>query len=242
MRAVAAALLALACTGGASAPEVGQVRVCLGADAPPGTPAVLAGGVERWDLAGTVVDLGPFDAPPPYTPAPCVRDRGRAFTVEDAVGVRWRVGLAVLEDLDEKTPELPVAVGDEVEVTFLRADVQDEEDQGVAVRDADGLLLAAERGLGRAHLPDLAADRMDGVQVERGEGYTAFFSMDCGIGHPTDLLVTGDGGPVRVPPWTPTRVVVAGQALSALNPGAWSFVGASTCAEVPVALPWVLSR
>ncbi len=236
----------IALVGGCATPEVesfdvGELRACLGASAlpPEGTP--VPGGGLRWDVQGVVTAVGPFDEPPATSVVPCARGLGKAFELEDVDGVTWRVGLALVRQDVDATPDLPVTTGQAVSVSVLNADVQGELDTSVVVRDAGGIVLAAERGLGGVRLQTHAPELVRGVSVERGRTVGLFLQRTCGFVRATALMVDGDTGPVEVLPWEPTEVNVDGQRLLALNPGTWTHVDEPTCGLSVSPLSWVLS-
>ncbi len=236
----------LALLGGCSAAEVesfdvGELRACLGSSALPPEGAPVPGGGLRWDVQGVVTAIGPFDEPPGTSVIPCARGLGKAFELEDAEGVTWRVGLALVQQDVDATPDLPVTTGQAVSVSVLNADVQGELDTSVVVRDGGGLVLAAERGLGGVRLQVHAPELIPGVSVERGRTVGLFLQRTCGFVRATALEVTDDDGPVEVLPWEPTEVTVGGQPMLALNPGTWTHVDEPTCGLSVSPLSWVLT-
>ncbi len=219
LRTLFAALLLTACS---ETVDRGSLVVCNVGD-------FGAGEDEAVDVSGTVtaVDDSATD---------CAVD----VTLEDGEGESWSVGITV-EDADavDITPGIDLEVGDEVDVAWryrlVWGDVT-----GLAISDADGLVLAADEGGWGGALSD--EDTL-GLQVVRGDDPVLEEKTSCEPIEGYEVVFEGDDT-LALTPVDSSTLTVDGSSLTALAIRATEYGESSSCHTTDTTgfLTWVVSR
>lgn len=200
--------LALAALLPACAPATGSLSLCL----PEGLQADPETGDEELRLRGRFVAREARDS-----------GCGGGLTLRDEAGVEHAFGVNLQRpDLSLLDWELPVAIGDTVEVLARRRGGWGQ-GAGLVVRDEDGALLAAfDEGTwgGALDADDVA------VEVRAGAEFDVV-REECETRSLRALRFVGDGAPVELEPFDQAPIEVEGAALRAvavqaerLGPGA----------------------
>lgn len=217
----------------------GHVDLCLGTDGDASVALLDSSLHDRWEISGTLREPGDdvvFDVTTCNQAEP-----QHVIELEDADGQRWWVGLSAGEEGDwVEVGDLGVTVGEEATLTFLR-ELGWAADDAVVLRDAEGLVFAAEEGWGADLLAE-DPDLLSGVTVEAGELYGPSERAECGTKRGLSLLVDDGAGEQEVLTGTWTSLSVDELPHVFMNIGAWAYEGQVECTDTWGPSPWLLYR
>lgn len=234
--------LALAgCLGapdGETATEPGYVHLCLASSAAP--QPTDTGRYRRVGVSGVVTATERRTPALPEALVPCFADRGRFLQITDDDGVLWQLGWSASASSDDVdlTPGIAIGTGERVTVDFLVLN-DFANDAAVVVRDATGVILAAEEGYDGT-LDEADPGLLPELVVSRGNALGTFYRSDCGR-RVTDAIVVDDGTSRQaLGVWVEATVPVDDRPLQVRNVGAWHFVDGTDCLDAWGPAPWIL--
>jgi len=239
LRTLLLAVLLVACEDTGPKPEVGAADACASA------PEALLEDEEDdvvLDVSGTVTEVLAAVPNSEFGTGGCaaeVLDRGFRLDVD---GQEVLIGFNVRDGAgNDLLPADPVAVGDEVDVLFRSRMVWGSV-EGLAVRDADGVVLAVEQGTwGGA----LEPGDVDGLEATFGEVVAKKDEPSCGHWNGHEVVLTAPDQPaVALEPVSTGPISLDGQQLTAVAAAALTYHEGSGCmiSDTTDRLSWALYR